>query len=54
MWREFLAALDRGVTREGCDPAEVLGAARETFDALAHWLQRAASTAPDRHACVPS
>jgi heme oxygenase len=38
MWRAFVAALEIGVAREGCDPDEVLAAARTTFDALADWL----------------
>jgi heme oxygenase len=54
MWRAYVAALDRGVAREGCAPAEILGAARATFDALSHWLGHAMRPDPIRHACVPS
>ncbi|GLC26431.1 biliverdin-producing heme oxygenase [Roseisolibacter agri] len=40
MWRTFLAGLAVAVEREGCPPDELLAGARDTFDALAEWLDR--------------
>lgn len=41
MWRTFLAGLAVAVERDGCPPDEMLAGARDTFDALADWLDRA-------------